>query len=173
MPTPLRGCHWLMQRLRAVGADPRSQRRSHVLSLFHKLVECESDEFVAAFAQPVLEVCLRVVSASSHVADDQMDDGLRSVLTEAQTVLQVLERRLPTERYVGALNAVQTRLRRSKAFRKRQHAAQAVLDPKAFAEQKLRNTQRKKDSRKRKTREHMAFKGIKRRGSGSGSGGVR
>jgi hypothetical protein len=156
-----------MQRLRAIGADPRADRRIHVVYLFTDLLDSETPEFAEAFAAPVIEVCLRTMNANAVIPDTCRSKEQEAALESAQLLMLSLEKRITADCYVDVLGAVQTRLRKNKVWRKQQESVLAITDPKQFAQNKILKTQRKAYAKKRKAAKHLVHKGTVKRPSPS------
>lgn len=145
LQTARRGLTWTMHRLRAIGADIRGERRSHVLRTLHlfMLTSAASPELVHVFAAQLLEPSVRVVLSSKQpmtstaTADDE-EEALR-LQTLAKDVMQRVEDILGAEPYMAILANVQREVQRRKQERRTQAKALAISDPQAYNQFKVRS----------------------------------
>lgn len=157
------GAHWVMQRLRGIGADSRGNKRIHVMKViyclkrilqkkctykiflcnskvFLALVQAESADFVTVYIEQIIEVAVRAVLAVDTVPAAAADAAQSAVLTAKELSAELLERLEQTvgsDVFMGAYSLVQQRVQSSKAEKRRQLAAEAVREPQKYAQRKV------------------------------------
>mmetsp|Transcript_111635 Transcript_111635/g.218818 ORF Transcript_111635/g.218818 Transcript_111635/m.218818 type:complete len:1033 (+) Transcript_111635:1-3099(+) len=156
------GAHWVMQRLRGIGADYRGARRTHVLKVFLALVEAETEEFISAYLPQIIEVGVRGMLSVDTTPDDPHSTVRVSKELSAE-LLERLEQVVGSSAFIGAYSDVQRRVQSSKAEKKRQYAAEAIMEPQRHAQRKIANMQKKKETKKRQTLRGAAIRGLKRK----------
>lgn len=135
-----RGLTWIVQRLRAIGADVRGNRRRHVLQVLRLVMQSTAClEGLRRYLSVIMEVPVRVVMGSNSSTLQSTADGLdHDLQTLAQEVLSLLEQRLGSSVFTQVYAQVQTRLQSIKSERKRQQRIEAITNPRAFAQRKVR-----------------------------------
>ena len=104
--------------------------------MFLALVQLESEEFVVAYVEHIIEVAVRAT-----LAVNTTPPGLPSPVLSAQSLaaelLEQLEQIVGSATFIGAYSTVQRRIQSSKAEKKRQLAAEAITAPHKYAARKV------------------------------------
>ncbi|KAG7361182.1 DRIM down-regulated in metastasis family protein [Nitzschia inconspicua] len=178
---------WLMRRLSQISKNKGRKRR---LAVFKCYAAFSAHHFsvVAPHLELMLEGLHRVIVEGKNETDNQAfsqkkprksmpsthgdkTDPLASSTDEytmAEEVMRLLEESCSSpEEFLTAYASVKRRARDKKDKRKSEEKAQAVLDPKAFAERKIQKQVRSKERRKRRVQEQRQERGgvVKRRRS--------
>lgn len=129
------GCRWPMRRLCALGTDIRGMRRMYVLKVFLELIAVESQKFIEYNILPILKVALTVKNTSTSP-----DLELLKVLHEkSEEVLMLIEKKVDSSIFVGAVGKLQQGLHQKKNDKKSEYATLALTDPIAYAVKKVLN----------------------------------
>ena len=108
----------------------------YYLQVFLALVQLESEEFVVAYVEHIIEVAVRAT-----LAVNTTPPGLPSPVLSAQSLaaelLEQLEQIVGSATFIGAYSTVQRRIQSSKAEKKRQLAAEAITAPHKYAARKV------------------------------------
>jgi len=154
----LSGSNWIIQRLRGLGADIRGKRRLHVIKIFSSLVSIESEEYVQKYVTSIIEVAIRAQMIMSG-PDMELIERCKEA---SQELLTLIENKIGSSLYLGAYSDVQRRLQTNKSLKRSRKQSEAITDPKLYANKKLQNTLRKKNSKKKNTLKYLAIKGYKK-----------
>lgn len=127
-------------------------------------------EFYIKYAKVIIEVAMRTRLHRDGVTDTEEE---KTAKNQASEILEALEELVGSSAFIGLYAEVQRFVQHQKNTRKRSRAADAVRDPRAHAERKVLNAQRKKFAKKMKNARLAATKGGKRRQHPSGSGKKR
>lgn len=134
-----------------------------------------------AYAKVIVEVCIRARLRHEGVVDTSDEKSARYIASE---ILEYLESKIGSNAFIGLYGEIQRVIQLKKNEKKRSRAADAVRDPRAYAERKVCSTcvlmiarsrltesnvlqvamaQRKKQALKRKNTKHAVSKGKRRR----------
>lgn len=143
-------CLWLITRLSNIAKPKGDIRRSYVFKCFAALcTSCDSEQL-----RPYLELIIDPIDRAIREAtnklgpDDQPENDPK--ITLPKDVLEILEERCGTEAFVKALAEVNRKARDKRNKRKQDIASEAVHDPTAAAQRKIKKQQREKERKKRK-----------------------
>ncbi|KAL3923302.1 MAG: hypothetical protein SGILL_001732 [Bacillariaceae sp.] len=179
---------WLVRRLSQISKNKGAKRRLAVYKCFAALAS-SSFSIIAPYLELMLESLHRTIiegkneidnhalsekrtSTSIFVqqlqqqqdrkqqGDDQGDESLNSEFGMAQEVLRLLEDSCESpDEFLTAYASVKRHARDKKEKRKSEEKSKAVLDPKAFAQQKIQKQVRNKERRKRRVNEQRRDRG--------------
>ena len=93
----------------------------------------ESSDFAVNHLTQYLEACLRA-HRMSHGPDEALENETKETANE---LLNLIEKKVGSYAYLGAFREVQQHLEKNKAYNKQMLAAEAVNNPKSFAERKV------------------------------------
>ena len=158
------GAHWIMQRMRGIGADFRGNRRSHIIKVRHlifsrinfdifivltrlfnptfftqvflALVQIESAEFITVYVEQIIEVAVRATLAVD-TTPDVAQNPVQVAKELASALLEQLEQTVGSDVFIGAYSQVQRRIQSSKAEKRRAAAAEAIAEPHRHAVRKV------------------------------------
>jgi len=160
------GAHWVMHRLRGIGSDSRGNRRLHVIKVFLHLVRIESVEFIILYMEQIIDIAIRALLTVNTTPDDTKC-MIEMTKEHATNLLQLLEASVGSSVFIGHYSLIQRRIENSKNEKRRKLAAEAIIEPKIYAERKIIQTTKKREGKKRQTMKFTAIKGLKRRASRS------
>ena len=133
------GLSWMMQRLRAVGADIRGNRRRHVLKVFHELVKIQSMDSIAPYLPQILEVPIRIMLSKIITEDNTTEEQMQVLLKEQSTeLLRHVENKMGAIDFMGIFSEIQRKVEKIKHDKKRRMKAEAVSNPSLYAKKKVR-----------------------------------
>ncbi|KAL3917748.1 MAG: hypothetical protein SGILL_004566, partial [Bacillariaceae sp.] len=180
---------WLMRRLSQIAKNKGSKRRLAVYKCFaafasssfeivaphlELILECLHRTIIEgkneidnhAQSQKRKSTSVFVQQLQQQQQQEQRDDQVvdlapNSEYSMAEEVLRLIEESCATspEDFLNAYSNVKRRARDKKEKRKLEEKSLAVLDPKAFAEQKIQKQVRNKERRKRRAQEHRRDRG--------------
>jgi U3 small nucleolar RNA-associated protein 20 len=133
-PGAVSASNWLMQRLRGIGADSRGFRRLNVLKILEAIIKSCPTEFIMLHIKQLMEVALRA-RLTKGLPDEQINKDAKQAALE---LLDSLEKKIGSSTYIGLYGEIQQKIENSKAEKKRKLAADAVANPKAYAQRKVR-----------------------------------
>jgi hypothetical protein len=95
----------------------------------------ESVEFTKEHLYQLIEVCVRTrISRREATAGE---DETKDVLDVSNQLLEALEALVGSSTFIGVYGEVQRNIESSKAEKKRRLAAEAITDPKSYAQRKV------------------------------------
>jgi U3 small nucleolar RNA-associated protein 20 len=175
---------WLMRRLSQVAKNKGTKRRLAVYkcyaafasgnfsivaphfelmleSLYRTIIEGKNEFDNHALSQKRKSSSVFVQQLQQQQQRDvKAEDGASSEFSMAEEVLRLLEESCETpDEFLNAYSSVKRRARDKKQKRKTEEKSMAVLDPKAFAEQKIQKQVRNKERRKRRAHEQRRERG--------------
>lgn len=168
---------WTMHRLRAIGADIRGSRRVIILRILKDIVtNVFSKELIINYLPQIIEVPIRVMltpSVSTYATRSKLTkDELTAELEKENTlkelandILVFIEKLLGSVEYMKVFSQIQLKINKLKSAKKLRMKAEAVRNPKLYAQKKLEQNRAKRMSSKKKAERHMINKGkaVKRR----------
>jgi hypothetical protein len=170
-----RGLVWVMNRLRAIGADSRGTRRIRVLQLFYDLVQSQTatppgsalSDLIKSFLPKIMEIPIRVLYTYSRKKTTHPNDtGKASMIsTASEDLLEHLENISSAEEnlelqyllsmkllalleqqcascpdvYLDYYTKIQAFLEQKKLVKKSSLKMEAITNPQAYAEKRVRN----------------------------------
>lgn len=166
-----RGLTWLMQRLRAIGADIRGQRRFHVLHVLQALLASRvlsvDDDLLPAYAEQLAEPAVRVMLAANSIAQTmgfdnapQQTEEQLALASLAKDVLQEMEDQLTPTVYLEVFTSVQNKLQRIQTKKRQARRTLAVSNPALYNKMRIDKNLRKKSGIKRKIQGYQAKRGV-------------
>ena len=111
--------------------------------MFLALVQAESAEFIGAYLEQVVEVAVRATlavdtsAAATHSVYSAAHATVQTTKEVSAQLLEALENKVGSAAFIGAYSEVQRRVQSSKAEKKRQLAAEAITEPRAYAERRV------------------------------------
>jgi hypothetical protein len=150
-----RGIVWVMNRLRAIGADSRGTRRIRILQLFLQLIQVQSMEFIHQFLPKLMEIPIRVLITHSKQPNateiltfsESLLNQLENIHSQEEIlelqyllsmkVLNLLESKVSTELYFDYYTKIQSFLQQKKWVQKQHQKMEAITNPQAFAEKRV------------------------------------
>ena len=106
-----------------------------LVQVFSKLVSTECSEFIRLHLYPLIEVAVRI-----QLTTTGPDAGVLQTLKETSfELLDSLQKKVGSSHFLECYSEVQKQVQSRRAERKRKFAAEAVLDPKAFASNRVSN----------------------------------
>lgn len=159
---------WLISRLSNMARNKAELRREAVFKCFAAFGAFCDAEIIT----PYLDLMIAPLHRAILEAENQINQ-LRlnqsnpdtSALDLPQDVMQVLEEKCGTDKFIFAYASVKTAAQDRKNKRKQEAAAEAIHDPETFAERKIKKQEREKERRKRRMKEKKNMIKKKRRTS--------
>ena len=99
-------------------------------------MEAETEEFISAYLPQIIEVGVRGMLSVDTTPDDPHSTVRVSKELSAE-LLERLEQVVGSSAFIGAYSDVQRRVQSSKAEKKRQYAAEAIMEPQRHAQRKV------------------------------------
>ena len=151
-------CLWVMARLTNIAKPKGDRRRESVFKCFAALAtSCDPEHFT-----PYLELMIDAIDRAIREANNLSTDDQREhdpAVALPKDVLQVLEDRCGTEQFIQAFAEVNRKVREKRDKRKQDIAAEAVHDPEAAANRKIKKNLREKERRKRRVQDRRTIRG--------------
>jgi U3 small nucleolar RNA-associated protein 20 len=170
---------YFMQRLNMMSRRRGDDRRVAVFQFYAAFASSQPIEVVVQHLPSIVDALYRCkVDGQSNiqkqvtVSQDTKEEEM-TVIELGDEVMTLLEQKVGSEAYLAVYGQVQRRFTEKRDKRKRQRAAEAVIDPKAFAERKLERNKLKKEGEKRRKRvfgEMRKIGGSSGKGKGKGKG---
>jgi len=163
---------WLIRRLSQVAKAKGKMRRMAVFKCFAAFTS-KHTEIVAPHLEVMLEPLNRSSTEASNEAEVEVDSSMALdggdtevvISTEsslARDVIQLIEETAAdATEFLKAYAAVKTRAQEKKDERKSEAKAEAIRDPKAFAEKKIKKHQLEKQRKKRRVDDRRRDRGGK------------
>jgi U3 small nucleolar RNA-associated protein 20 len=163
---------WLMRRLSGVAKAKGKLRRMAVFKCFAAF-STKHAKIVATYLEPMLEALHRSSTEASNEAEveakveavvqDDGDSEMIAVMTEsslARDVIQLIEETAEDATvFLKAYAAVKSRAQEKKDERKSTAKAEAIRDPKAFAEKKIKKHEQETPRKKRRVDDRRRDRG--------------
>ena len=117
-------------------------------------------EFFVKYTKEIVEVSMRARLNNDGIVATADEKSARNIASE---ILESLESVVGSSHFISVYGEVQRFIQLKKNEKKRAFAADAVRDPKAYAERKALNAQRKKFAKKMQNARHATNNGKKRK----------
>jgi len=153
---------WLMTRLSNIAKARGSRRREAIFKCFAAFASSCDPAIIIPHLELMLEPLNRTLVEISSKVEQSQRRRANNGADEAELpkeVMQLLEDQCGTEPFLGALAAVKSKAREKREKRKQEVAAEAVHDPAAAAQRKIRKQAHEKNRRKRRVEESRAMRG--------------
>lgn len=147
-------CLWVITRLSNIAKPKGNLRRSSVFKCFAALCKACNPEHLSPYLELIIDPIDRAIREASNKlgSDDQPENDPQIALPK--DVLEILEETCGTEVFVKAFAEVNRKAREKRDKRKQEMASEAVHDPTAAAQRKIKKQQREKVRRKRKVEDN-------------------
>lgn len=156
-------CLWVMTRLSNIAKQKGSHRRGSVFKCFAALCTvCNTDQLIP-YMELMIDPIDRAIREATNMLgpDDQVENDPE--ITLPKDVLQLLEDGCGTQEFVRAYSEVNRKVREKRDKRKQEIASEAVHDPAAAAQRKIKKQLMAKDRRKRKGDDKRSMGGVSRK----------
>jgi len=156
-------CLWVMTRLCNIAKQKGIHRRGSVFKCFAALsTMCNPDQLIPYMELMIDPIDRAIREATNKLGpDDQVENDPEVALPK--DVLQILEDKCGTEEFVQAYSEVNRKVREKRDKRKQEIASEAIHDPAAAAQRKIKKQLRERDRRKRKVDDHRSTRGATRK----------
>jgi U3 small nucleolar RNA-associated protein 20 len=143
-------CLWVITRLSNIAKPRGILRRSSIFKCFAGLCQACNPEHLSPYLELMIDPIDRAIREASNRLgpDDQPQNDPQIALPK--DVLEILEETFGTEVFVKAFAEVNHKAREKRDKRKQDMASEAVHDPTAAAQRKIKKQLREKERRKRK-----------------------
>ena len=161
--------HWLFKRLSNIAKNKGAQRRTAIFKCFAAFASiCESDILVGHL-QIILEPLNRALIESGNEENARSRrHGEEEFIEMTKEVLQLLEDRCGTEDFIKAYALVKTRAMDKRNKRKQEIDAEAVSNPQAASERKIKKHEADKRRKKRRINDRRSARGSFKQRKGRG-----
>lgn len=153
-------CLWVLTRLSNIAKPVGDRRRESIFKCFAALCtsSCDPKHF-STYLELIIDPIDRAIREATNKlgTDDQADTDPQISLSK--DVLQILEDTCGTEPFIKAYAEVNRKAREKRDKRKQELASEAVHDPVAAAQRKLKKQLREKDRRKRRVDDRRTGRG--------------
>jgi len=154
---------WLMKRLSNIAKARGYRRREAIFKCFAAFASCCDPSIILPHLELMIEPLNRTLTEISSKAE-QSSSRRRSQVDADESelpkeVMQLLEEKCGTEAFLNALAAVKSKAREKRDKRKQDAAAEAVHNPQAAAQRKIRKQEHEKRRKKRRVEEQRAMRG--------------
>ena len=153
---------WLMTRLSNIAKARGSRRREAIFKCFAAFASSCDPDIITPHLELMIEPLNRTLVEISSKAEQSQRRRPYNGADEAELpkeVMQLLEDQCGTEPFLNALAAVKSKAREKREKRKQEAAAEAVHDPAAAAQRKIRKQAHEKKRRKRRVEENRVMRG--------------
>ena len=160
--------HWLFKRLSNIAKNKGTQRRTAVFKCFAAFASVCQSELLVDHLPLILEPLHRALTESENEENAKTRKmGEEEVVDMIKETLQLFENRCGTEDFIKAFAIVKIRAAEKRNKRKLEINTEAVSNPQAAAERKIKKQEANKRRKKRRIDERKASRGSfkKRKGS--------
>lgn len=153
-------CLWVMARLSNIAKAKGDRRRDSVFKCFAALcTTCDDPKHFSSFLELMIDPIDRAIREATNKLgpDDQAENDPQIALPK--DVLQILEDTCGTEQFIKAYAEVNRKVREKRDKRKQEMASEAVHDPAAAAQRKIKKQMREKERKKRRVDDRKSMRG--------------
>ena len=153
-------CLWVMARLSNIAKAKGDRRRDSVFKCFAALcTSCDDPKHFSSFLELMIDPIDRAIREATNKLgpEDQAENDPQIALPK--DVLQILEDNCGTEPFIKAYAEVNRKVREKRDQRKQEMASEAVHNPAAAAQRKIKKQLREKERKKRRVDDRKSMRG--------------
>ena len=151
-------CLWVMARLSNIAKPKGDRRRESVFKFYAALATSCDPEHSTPYLELMIDAIDRAIREANNLSSDNQGENDPAIALP-KDVLQVLEDRCGTEQFIQAYAEVNRKVREKRYKRKQDIASEAVHDPEAAANRKIKKNLREKERRKRRIEDRRVMRG--------------
>lgn len=153
---------WLITRLSHIAKPKGPKRRKIVFKCFAAFASFGGVSLILPYVELMLEPLLRAETEADNRRDAAGNIQMSDESALAKDVLQLIEETCDNEKdFLSIFAAVKSKARDKRDHRKQEITTQAVVDPQAAAERKIKKNELEKNRRKRKVDDSRINRGGK------------
>ena len=159
---------WLITRLSNIAKKRGILRRKAVFKAFAAIASVSDGELLENHLELMIEPLNRVI-AETEARDEHVTVSRKHMSSNFSSeseadlpreVLELLEDKVGTEKFINTLSSVKSKAREKRESRKQAIAREAISDPEKAAKRKISKQQKEKSRKKRRIQEKKRGRGV-------------